>query len=572
MSEKEKILSEALEKLKMLEEIENENIAKYKENITHYQESNREINEEEIVDFSNSEINEIKNRIEVFLGNKEEIKEVYAMYFDLRNEIDEIINYEVSYGNLMNFCNMIFDTKINMEDGLYDSVVGLGYISNIKVPFTKREIDDMNKKAGEIIASCYQLKFGMATIPQTEKKKIIDSIKEKLAIARNIYDKSVVFASNISTSIDKIIKELEITIKRIQERERLKRQLEIKNNIDSLTDKIQESEEKIKAIENIKKLYAEYQETKSHDTLNLLTNGLVNLSVLTSRNAKIITYIEKEKETNNSNKKVETITTVQEPKVEHNLDSDYFRRPETKHIICFLGDKENEILDDIDSHFDGKNKLAVLTEMENLFNFLYRHETDNDNYVETGGNPKYFSDKLAQALTKLLDFSYRRFGVSKDQYRIHAIVRHSDLLNELGYGTGNIVFFGAVGVNDTTKKSDAYHRIGSRAIESLSTGGGVPKLRKNFDYIEHIIKKEIPYDLLSDDDKNRKKMGNFNGKIKGTRVDKAYENMRYFYYDILDDNSKRNVKKYLDDYFLSQTNSMFEILDERKKLKGDTLD
>lgn len=571
MSEKEKILSEALEKLKMLEEIENENIAKYKENITHYQESNREINEEEIVDFSNSEIDEIKNRIEVFLGNKEEIKEVYALYFDLRNEIDEIIKFELSYGNLMNFCNMIFDTKINMEDGLYDSVVGLGYLSKIKVPFTKKEIDDMNKKAGEIIASCYQLKFGMATIPQSQKKIIIDSIKEKLAIARNIYDKSVVFASNISTSIDKIIKELEDTIKRIQERERLKRQLEIKNNIDSLTDKIQESEEKIKTIENIKKLYAEYQETNSHDTLNLLTNGLVNLSVLTSRNAKIITYIEKEKETEKEKPELEE-NKEQKEEIIYELDSDYFRRSSTKHIICFLGDKDNGILDDIDNHFDGKSKLAVLTEMENLFNFLYMHETDSDNYVETGGNPKYFSDKLAQALTKSLDFSYRRFGVSKDQYRIHAIVRHSDLLNELGYGTGNIVFFGAVGVNDTSKKSEAYHRIGSRAIESLSTGGGAPKLRKNFDYIEHIIKKQIPFDLLSEEDKNNKKMGNFNGKIKGTKTDKSYENMKYFYYDVLDDTSKRNVKKYLDDYFLSQTNTMFEILDERKKLKGDTLD
>ena len=572
MSEKEKILSEALEKLKMLEEIENENIAKYKENITHYQESNREIKEEEIVDFSNSEIDEIKNQIELFLGNKEEIKEVYALYFDLRNEIDEIINYEVSYGNLMNFCNMIFDTKINMEDGLYNSAVGLGNVSNIKVPFTKKEIDDMNKKAGEIIASCYQLKFGMATIPQTEKKIIIDSVKEKLAIARNIYDKSVVFASNISTSIDKIIKELENNIKRIQERERLKRQLEIKNNIDSLTDKIQESEGKISAIRKVKDLYAEYQETNSHDTLNLLTNELVNLSVLSSRNAKKITYIEKGKEKTTSDKKTEIVTTAKEQIEEHELDSDYFRRPESKHIICFLGDKENEILDDIDSHFDGKNKLAVLTEMENLFNFLYRHETDSDNYVETGGNPKYFSDKLAKALINSLDFSYRRFGVSKDQYRIHAVVRHSDLLSELGYGTGNIIFFGAVGVNDTTKKSDAYHRIGSRAIESLSTGGGVPKLRKNFDYIEHIIKKEIPYDLLSDEDKNKKKMGNFNGRIKDTKIDKAYENMKYIYYDILDDTSKRNVRKYLDEYFINQTNSMFEIIEERKKLKGDTLD
>ena len=44
-------------------------------------------------------------------------------------------------------------------------------------------------------------------------------------------------------------------------------------------------------------------------------------------------------------------------------------------------------------------------------------------------------------------------------------------------------------------------------------------------------------------------------------------------YDVLDDTSKENVKTWLSNYFIEQTNKLFEIKDMLKTLKeGNTLD
>ena len=139
----------------------------------------------------------------------------------------------------------------------------------------------------------------------------------------------------------------------------------------------------------------------------------------------------------------------------------------------------------------------------------------------------------------------------------------------MGYGSGKIVFFGAIGVNDDKLKSDAYSRLGKRAIEERSDRGKTAKLRPNFDYIEHITRRYIPVKLLSDEDKSTINYIGFNGKTKGS-IDTIIENKKYVLYDLLDEQSKKNVKDYLDEYFINQTTMLFDIIDDYKK--GNTLD
>ena len=58
----------------------------------------------------------------------------------------------------------------------------------------------------------------------------------------------------------------------------------------------------------------------------------------------------------------------------------------------------------------------------------------------------------------------------------------------MGYGSGNIIFFGSVGVNkDDKSKTEAYQRLGKRAVASISDMSGESSiLMPSFDYIEHI--------------------------------------------------------------------------------------
>lgn len=566
MSEVDKKLIDAIKKLDLIKENKIKEIEKCEKEKLKYQSSMNEIIDDDTAEIYTKETVKLTEELDKQNEDLVSLQKLRDVFIKQNNVINNIINYS---GDLNFFYRLIDSVKTDIDTEEFESFVIIGKNLGVKYPFQPRDKKEINDKSKEIEV----MKLVIANNSHMlEHKKLIEDTKNKFKVIFNFYNRTVPFLEKSCTSLEKKIKENEKKLSDARNKEIDRKRKEIVDKINELDETINSCNQSINSIEKAYNLFDEYSNSHKKDDLIKLIEELCNLETLSTRASKKISYEPKEKEIEEEKTELEE-TKEQKEEIIYELDSDYFRRSSTKHIICFLGDKDNEILYDIDNHFDGKSKLAVLTEMENLFNFLYMHETNNDNYVETGGNPKYFSDKFAHALiSSPLGFGYRRFGVSKDQYRIHAVVGYSDLLNELGYGSGNIVFFGAVGVNDTTKKSDAYHRIGSRAIESLSNGGGAPKLRKNFDYIEHIIKKQIPFDLLSEEDKNNKKMGNFNGKIKGTKTDKSYENMKYFYYDVLDDTSKRNVKKYLDDYFLKQTNSMFEILDERKKLKGDTLD
>ena len=89
-----------------------------------------------------------------------------------------------------------------------------------------------------------------------------------------------------------------------------------------------------------------------------------------------------------------------------------------------------------------------------------------------------------------------------------------------------------------------------------------------FDFIEHITRGYIPKKLFSDEDIKKSEKGMFLSKLKGN-IDMSIEHGRFVLYDLLDDSTKSNVKKYLDDYFIKQTNMLFEIKDKYDKAIGD---
>lgn len=574
MSENKNILLESYKSLLMKKEILIEKIEEYNNDIRRYQECNIEISEEEIIKISNSDIAEIENKINFFEESKNNLNETKMFYNELKNNINDIINFNISYGNIITFCDKIFDVPLAIDFNLYDSIIGLGKSVSVKFPYTKKDIDMINKNASEILSLNFQLKntqtINAYFMPIVEKNRIIDEIKKKIVLIKDLYSKSILFIDDVLLKTDSIIIRLKEDIINIQNEEIDNRKKEIIKNIDELTNKKNKCEEGIKEIDEVIRLYDEFNKNPNYDSLIILSNKFVELDVLSHRAAKKIIYKPKENEKSKEIKEVKAIVKQETNEIIQPLDSDYFRRKNTKRIICFLGDNDDSIQDDINSHFDNSKKHIVVNEFVNLFNNLYSR---TDHFEETGGNPKYFSDKKTVSLLRNpYNFNYRRYGVSKDQFRIHAIERHSELLERLGYGEGNIIFFGAVGINDDKKKSDAYARLGRRAIEYLSETGSYPKLRPSFNYIEHITRGYIPLELLSQEDILKVKKGVFNGKLKSTEIDKSTENFKYILYDALDDLSKKNVIKYLDNYFLDQSNKMFEIIEVQNKKKGNTLD
>lgn len=509
-----------------------------------------------------SEIRDIADEMKIVNRNIEIISTVKEKV-DYKIEVgNNISKFNIALGIYSGFENMVVDFLVQNTDSFKKLITNTNAILDVRKNITLKEIDRLD----DIFRSIRMLLESHVLKNKYDDKYKMRYLKEKVILALPYYIKLDEFLDN---SLDLLYARKTVLIETEEKKtNELIEAREITEDDISSTAKEEIITSRLNRIEELEKMILEYENNEDNELFVKLCNELSSLGIITLRNAKILTYEKEEKEEveDENNIKEETI-----PEIivnENILDGDYFRRSDTKHIICFLGDNGTEVMDDINRHFDGKSRKNVLAEMNNLFNTLYNTEIDSDNYIETGGNPKYFTDPLASALiSSPLNYSYRRYGVHKDQYRIHAITKHSDLLNELGYGKGNVIFFGAVGVNDQTKKSDAYHRIGSRAIESLSTTGGSCKLRNNFNYIEHIIKKQIPLTLLSDEDKSKIRKGQFNGKIKGTRISKSYEDMKYFYYDLLDVDSRANVKKYLDDYFIKQTNTMFEIMDNYVKKK-----
>ena len=392
-------------------------------------------------------------------------------------------------------------------------------------------------------------------------KAIVKDIKDLIRLNKSFFDKTITYLESSMTFLNSPTVNDDLYNKEMEKIESKKDEINAK--ISEYNSQIDISKKNVILIDKIYKLYDQYIQTKNENLLNDLLSELSNFKLISQRNIKLTTY-EKEdipvEEVDEEKPVIEDKPiNVNIPKV---LDNDYFRFPDTKCIVCFLGDEDDTIKKDIEKHFDNSNRKSVLDELNSIFTSLALYE---DYIRDKGSKPWNKSVKKTQALLKApFDFEYRRYGVSRDCFRIHAITRYSTLLQELGYGSGKIMFFGAVGVNDCKEKTDAYKRLGSRAIEQLSNNGDVHILRPNFDYIEHITRGYIPVSLLSENDKELKKNGKFSGLHKGC-IERAIEHSKYILYDALDDTSKENVKKYLDDYFIKQTTMLFNLLKDYAK-------
>lgn len=342
---------------------------------------------------------------------------------------------------------------------------------------------------------------------------------------------------------------------------------------DSLFDKKSNISSEIGEVSRASYLYHEYLDNKDENQLKELIELFVRLGVLSQREVGLMTYKKEEKEIEEKEEKEEDIKPIEIKEEVKELELEYYLNKETQNIICFLGEQGNDIYDDLYDNFDNNLRPKVLDELVSLFNNLYLNK---DPMVPTGIYPfPTESNKKTRLLLKSpFGFTYKRFFTGGKEYRMHTIIRHSKLLEDLGYGSGNIVFFGALGLNQDEAKDVSYSMLGRRAVNKRSSNNGLVILKPSFDYIEHITRGYIPKSLLSVHDKNR-----INRDFLGTiiiddkKVDKSLEEGNYIYYYLLDDESKNNVYTYLNKYFMKQSTMMFKFIRENEEIKkGNNLD
>ena len=405
-----------------------------------------------------------------------------------------------------------------------------------------------------------------------DKVQVIRKIQAELgpkAFFDNYYDKNIEYLSSVC---DK-------TITKSREAKEKKQNIadefvaKVKKDIVSKYQKQKEDmARRLTDIENLVDCGNEYNEKGDQESLEKFLKALLKLELITPREYKLLSYEEKEdteeEEIATEEVQVEEVKEDKEPrKLE---DALYFADKNTQTIICFLGKEDrNEILEDLYEYLDKPQREDASAELIRLFNGLYN---DKDFITEVGKKPAstYENRKATVLLDAPYNFEYKRLGKSRDdKYRIHAISRTSECLKKLGYGSGNIIFFGSVGVNkDDKSKTEAYQRLGKRAVASISDMSGESSiLMPSFDYIEHITRGYVPLDLLSKEDKEKSNDGRFIGRYRENNKSRSIEGGNYVLFDVLSEESQDNVKKYLSNYFLNQSNKMFEIINDYEKNK-----
>lgn len=526
--------------------------------------------EEENIDLP-PELQKIYKKVVEYSESIKNINDEMHFYIEELDKIETIIHFNGKIDNFDSLVKVVRSCKSFNSNSARVSYSSLTKLTGITCPIKASQLSDLETKMYKVGGRIDRYMFDKGTNSNPSKTKVVDDIHEITnTIDLSIFEKTCDFLNDARTFLDKKIDELIDKATFIRKEEASKKRRGLEEKVSNTQKRIDDIEKQLKKIEEINSLYEEYKKMSDRDTMVKLSGELSKLDVISKRDLKFLLHQKQEKkeedeviQDNVSKDKYVPIPLNQIIP----LDMDYFKRKETKTIICFLGDGENPIYEDINKHFDNSNKHIVLRELNDLFRYLYI----NSEYKDIAGKP---SNAASKATLSLLDspykFSYKRFGVSKDQFRIHAIERYSNLLNELGYGEGHIIFFGAVGVNDDTEKSFAYNRLGSRAMVDIARDEKFPILRKNFDYIEHITRRYIPKELLSKEDKLLLSKGDFNRRYKGG-IDITIENGNYVLFDALDDTSKDNVSLYLNRYFMEQTDKMFKIINEYNSIKGDIL-
>ena len=490
------------------------------------------------------------------------------------SKIESLINYNIIMGDFDHFVDTIKHTRAYKPKESHQSLMFYSKLSgiscNIKLTEISKLEDSLYGISGLLARYEYECKIGLSP----SKKALVDSVhKITDTIDLKFYERVTDFEDKVRKNLDERIDRLIAEAKEVRNREYENKRDEIKKNISNVDNDLAACNRKIDTIKEVYDLYNSYKNKVDPDIklVASLSGELSKLGVLSKRDLKIILHTKKEKEEVKEEKVEEIIEekTIIESETKKELDDlEYFSKPDTKDIICFLGKEGDSIMEDLSKHFDNSSRPKVIRELTDIFNELYSGE----NYIETGGSPNPDSNRNALALLKSpYKFNYKRFGVRCDDFRIHAIQRHSELLKNLGFGQGDIIFFGAIGVNDSKEKSYAYDRLGRRSVSKLSSTGREATLRSNFDYIEHITRNYVPIELLSSNDSEKLSIGEFNKQAKGG-IDKSIENSKYVLYDVVDEDTKKNVYNYLYSYFTKQSQMMFDIINEYKNIKDSTFE
>lgn len=524
-----------------------------------YLESNKEIlgSEKPIIKIPEADENRINDNINKYQKNIDMLELLLTELSNQNSAFHKIMFLQVNMTNLEDFKNLVIDLVISRESEFFNVMNTASKIAGVKYQYTSKNIKQINEE----ISKAQRINKEAMESGYTDNTILV--IKQIIGPISSFFSKNISFLKEVIQILKSKKADIEKEKDIIAERETEKRKQEIFNHTDELVREVEKLREVLSTIEKIKVLCEEEKEIEGSLPKDLI-DILSKLKIINGREVKIITHIKKEKPKEEVVKEdpVETKKTeiVIQPKTLTNPI--YYKEPDTQNIICFLGTDDNNIFTDIENHFDYSNRHSLLGSLVRIFNTLY---INKDYEGKTGGNPKYFASAEVKAYLNRLGFNYLRLGVSESNKRIHAVTRDSKLLKELGYGIGRVTFFGALGVNDDNEKTGAYDRIAGRGIQNLL--GNKVKLQPNFDYIEHIMRAYIPYELLSASDKDKKVKGMFNGKYKGTKIDKTIENYQYFYYYALDDETKDNVKKWLDNYFEKQSEKMFEVINEYNRKK-----
>ena len=571
---KEGILAQAIEKLKNTKQEIIDKINSYEEEIRNYKNSNKELDDNLSVEVYNEKTEKWINSLKSCDTVKREILDLEAFIKEQKGVVSNVLNYNLNFGDLDHFFDMVLDIDGFDVQNFYAECSNISKATMIKFPFKASDIADFNKSRGFILVKAdYMVKqrihFGQANPNKlATAKEIIQMLKNSKIM--KFHDTLIKYFSDNLKRVDSIAKENAEKIQEIRDSEISRRKEEVNNNIKEIERKIDECKKSLVSIGEAYDLYDKYKETGDKEVLLELTAKLADLVIISQRESKILKHEDKEKSEAKEETPVEEIKKEEVTTEVKTLDSDYFRRPDTVRIICFLGTEDDSIINDIENYFDKSIRHKVLERMDSIFNTLFQ---DKKHIARAGGDPDgTTSKKTLKLLDPPLDFTYRRYAEGGDKFRIHAIRRYSKLLQDFGYGEGNIVFFGAVGPNKSiNEKRSTYNRLGRRAVEEIGSKGNITKLAPSFDYIEHITRGYIPISLLSENDIEKLKNHEFNKALPGN-IEQTIDNNKYVLFESLDSTSKASVKKWLDDYFIEQTNKLFEIKDMYMKLKGTTLD
>ena len=499
-------------------------------------------------------------------------KTLYSGSVENYGYIKTAINFGVLTRDISLFSNAVDSIQLMDISNVYDFVCLASSIVRIKYPYLSKDIHEVNKSistAQRLNSVAKITGYGSLTNQAMDKTT---EIKFVLGSVKSFYDTTISFMEKVIEGLEGRIERLKAKKKEILEKDKTKKSKVLLDKAKEYDLKIDKEKERLASLDEIDRLILEYNDTKDETTLDKIINKLKFEKILSNREVRLTTY-KKEDPIPTPVEKPEEPVVVELPKEEPpKLDNDYFRRSNSKCIICFAGKEDNPILKDIADYLnDPERCYYALQRITQLFEELV---TGVENNTDLGSNPHEGTDSKCKRLKSTLGFEYKKYGKERLKYRIHAIKRYSSLLKEMGFGSGDIIFFGAVGPNEDNSKYDTYARMGERCIEKISDTGNQLKLQPNFDYIEHITRRYIPITLLSERDRVKLINGAFSGKTKKTEggMEKSIESLKYVLFDLLDQDTKANVKKYLEDYFIEQTVKMADIQKKYKTIKGNSLD